>query len=136
MDRQVCVIKTVAYRARTDRQTEARTDKKVKTEGPIILSNDIFYFKNMMIIGGSIINIARLHQTGATAPKVRIVRPHCAEGRAAIRCAEGAILLPKCAECAHNKYADVFFFLITHFLNYSESQLRSDCCATSTRRSR
>ena len=84
--------------------------QRVKTEGPIILSNDIFYFKNMMIIGGSIINIARLHQTGATAPKVRIVRPHCAEGRAAIRCAEGAILLPKCAECAHNKYADVFFF--------------------------
>ena len=33
MDRQVCVIKAVAYRVRTD----TRTDKKVKTEGPKIL---------------------------------------------------------------------------------------------------
>ena len=46
MDRQVCVIKTVAYRARTDTQTHARTDKKVKTEGPKILSLGL-------IIGGS-----------------------------------------------------------------------------------
>ena len=54
MDRQVCVIKTVAYRARTDTQTHAtRTDKRVKTEGPMILSNDIFYFKTV-IIGGQI----------------------------------------------------------------------------------
>ena len=45
MDRQVCVIKTVAYRARTDRQTQGQTDRKVKSEGPKILSNDIFYFK-------------------------------------------------------------------------------------------
>ena len=44
MDRQVCVIKIVAYRARTDRQTHARTDKRVKTEGPMIFLNDIFYF--------------------------------------------------------------------------------------------
>ena len=49
MDRQVCVIKTFAYRARTDTQT----DKKVKTERPKILSNDIFYFKTV-IIGGLI----------------------------------------------------------------------------------
>ena len=44
-DRQVCVVKTVAYRARTDRHTDTRhTDRqKVKTEGPKILSNDIFY---------------------------------------------------------------------------------------------
>ena len=54
MDRKVCVIKTVAYRARTDRQTQARIDKKVKTEGPMILSNDTFYFKTVMIIGGPI----------------------------------------------------------------------------------
>ena len=52
MDRQVCVIITVAYRARTDTQTPpARTDKKVKTEGPKILSNCIFYFKTMIISG-------------------------------------------------------------------------------------
>ena len=50
MDRQVSVIKTVAYRARTDTQKHAtRADKKVKTEGPKILSNDIFYFKTVMI---------------------------------------------------------------------------------------
>ena len=46
MDRQVFVIKTVAYRA--------RTDKKVKSEIPITFSNDIFYFKTVMIIGGPI----------------------------------------------------------------------------------
>ena len=53
MDRQVCVIKTVAYRTQTDRNLDStHTDKKVKTEGPLILSNDIFYFKTAMIIGG------------------------------------------------------------------------------------
>jgi len=58
MDRQVCVIKTAAYRARTDiqtdRRTQARTDKKVNTGGPMILSNDVVYFKTVMIIGGPI----------------------------------------------------------------------------------
>ena len=43
MDRQVCVIKTVAYRA--------RTDEKVKTEGPKILSYYIFYVKTVIIAG-------------------------------------------------------------------------------------
>ena len=37
MDRQVCVIKTVAYKAWTDRQTDRqnhrRTDTSLKTEG-------------------------------------------------------------------------------------------------------
>ena len=57
MDRQVCMIKTVAYRARTDIHTpHARTDKKVKTEGTMILSNDMFYFKCVMIIGGPILD--------------------------------------------------------------------------------
>ena len=58
MDRQVCVIKTVAYRARTDRQMDRQTDRqteKLKTERPKILSNDIFYFKTV-IIGGPIKN--------------------------------------------------------------------------------
>ena len=41
------MIKTVAYRAGTD----TRTDKKVKTEEPKILSNDIFYFKTVNIGG-------------------------------------------------------------------------------------
>ena len=37
----------------TETQTDAtRTDKKLKTEGPMIFSNDIFYFKTVMIIGG------------------------------------------------------------------------------------
>ena len=52
MDRNVCVIKTVPYRARTDTQTAhgQHTDRqKVKTEGPMILSNDIFYFKTWLI---------------------------------------------------------------------------------------
>ena len=53
MDRQVCLIKTVAYRARKD----TRTDKKVKTEGPKVLSNYIFYFKT--VIGGPISVIYR-----------------------------------------------------------------------------
>ena len=54
MDRQVCVIKTVAYRSRTDRHTDTCTDRqKVKTEGPKILSNYTFYFKTV-IIGGQI----------------------------------------------------------------------------------
>ena len=59
VDRQVCVIKTVAVRLRTDghtdtqthRQTDTGTDKSLKTEGPKILSNDIFYFRTV-IIGG------------------------------------------------------------------------------------
>ena len=58
VDRQVCVIKTVAYSLRTDRQTDrqtdGRTDKSLKTEGPMIQSIDIFYFKNV-IIGGPIV---------------------------------------------------------------------------------
>ena len=49
VDRQGCVIKTVAVRLRTDghtdTQTDTGTDKSLKTEGPKILSNDIFYFK-------------------------------------------------------------------------------------------
>ena len=51
MDRQVCMIKAVAYRA----WTETRTDKSLKTEGPKILSNDIFYFRNVIIGGPTII---------------------------------------------------------------------------------
>ena len=35
VDRQVCVIKTVVYSLRTDTQTQAWTDKRVKTEGPL-----------------------------------------------------------------------------------------------------
>ena len=53
VDRQVCVIKTVAVRLRTDTHTDTRTDKSLKTEGPKILSNDIFYFRTV-IIGGPI----------------------------------------------------------------------------------
>ena len=38
----------------TDRHTpHARSEKRVKIEGPMILSNDIFYFKTV-IIGGPI----------------------------------------------------------------------------------
>ena len=57
VDRQVCLIKPVAYRARTDTQTDTwhMDRQKVKTEGPMIMSNDIFYFKTVMIIGGPII---------------------------------------------------------------------------------
>ena len=32
-----------------DRQKHTQTDRKVKTEGPHILSNDIFYFKTVII---------------------------------------------------------------------------------------
>ena len=55
MDWQCCVIKTLAYRVDTDRQTETRTEKKKKkkSEGPNILPNDIFYFKTV-ISGGPI----------------------------------------------------------------------------------
>ena len=37
----------------TDRITHTGTDKSLKTEGPKILSNDIFYFRTV-IIGGPI----------------------------------------------------------------------------------
>ena len=37
-----------------DRQTHTWTDKSLKTVGPMILSNDIFFFKNV-IIGGPIL---------------------------------------------------------------------------------
>ena len=55
VDRQVCVIKTVAYSLRTDTHTHTGTDKSLKTEGPKILSNfnDIIYFRTV-IIGGPI----------------------------------------------------------------------------------
>ena len=56
IDRQVCVIKTVVYRVDTDRQKHRQTDRKVKkTDGPKMLSNDIFYFKTV-IIGGPIMS--------------------------------------------------------------------------------
>ena len=64
MDRQVCVIKTLAYRVWTDRQTHTGTDKSLKTGGPKILSNYIFYFKTV-IIGGPIkgyLNSSRMPQ--------------------------------------------------------------------------
>ena len=41
------MFKTVAYRVDTDRRTDIQTDRKVKTEGPKILSDDIFYFKTI-----------------------------------------------------------------------------------------
>ena len=47
------MIKAVAYSLRTDGRTGGRTDKSLKTEGPMILSIDIFYFKTV-IIGGQI----------------------------------------------------------------------------------
>ena len=57
VDRQSCVIKTVAYSLRTDRQIDRQTDtwteKSLKTEGPKMLSNDIFYLRTV-IIGGPI----------------------------------------------------------------------------------
>ena len=41
----------MAYRAQTDtdRQIDIPTDRKVKTEGPKNLWNDIFYFKTVII---------------------------------------------------------------------------------------
>ena len=56
VDRQGCVIKTVAYSLRTDRETHGRhmadgQTKVLKIEGPMIMSIDIFYFKTV-IIGG------------------------------------------------------------------------------------
>ena len=58
------MIKTLAYREdrqtdthtdrQTDRHTYTGTDKSLKTEGPKIMSNDIFYFRTV-IIGGPIL---------------------------------------------------------------------------------
>ena len=42
MDRQVCMIKAVAYSLRTETHTHGQTKVKKKTEGPMILSIDIF----------------------------------------------------------------------------------------------
>ena len=62
IDRQICVIKTVAYRARTDTQTHAtRTGKKVKTEGPKMLSNHIVYFKTVIIGGPTHLYVSLKH---------------------------------------------------------------------------
>ena len=59
VDRQGCVIRTVAYSLRTDRQTDSTgTDKSLKTEGPKILSTDVFYFRSV-IIGGPILKIIK-----------------------------------------------------------------------------
>ena len=44
----------------TDGQTDVRrTDKSLKTEGPMILSIDIFYFKTVIIGGPMIAHIAK-----------------------------------------------------------------------------
>ena len=51
MDRQVCVIKTVAYRAWTETHTHGQ-----------ILSNDIFYFRTV-IIGGPKTNLVPISET-------------------------------------------------------------------------
>ena len=51
MDQQVCVIKNVAYRARTDTLTDTGTDKKVKTEGVRIMYITFGYLPTV-IIGG------------------------------------------------------------------------------------
>ena len=68
MDRQVCVIKAVAYSLATDRQTHVTgTDKSLKIEGPNILSNDIFYFRTV-IIGGPIIYHAMCTGLVSTQP--------------------------------------------------------------------
>ena len=49
------MIKTVTYRVRTDRNTDTQkhtqTDRKVKSEGPKILSNDIVFLKTTTIGG-------------------------------------------------------------------------------------
>ena len=42
-----------------DRQTDTGTDKSLKTEGTEILSNDIFYFKTVMVIDGPIMTKVR-----------------------------------------------------------------------------
>ena len=61
VDQQGCVIKTVLYSLRTDTHTHTRTDKSLKTEGPMILSNDIFYF-GTVIIGGPTSKLICIHQ--------------------------------------------------------------------------
>ena len=38
----------------TDRQIDTGTDKSLKTEGPKILSNDIFYFRTVILGGPTI----------------------------------------------------------------------------------
>ena len=44
-----------------DRQKDTWTDKSLKTDGPMILSNDIFFFKTV-IIGGPIISVAPINK--------------------------------------------------------------------------
>ena len=47
---QNCVVQSADKQTdrNTDRQTHAWTDKKGKTEGPKLLSNDIFYFRTVI----------------------------------------------------------------------------------------
>ena len=81
VDRQACVIKTVAYSLRTDRhtdtQTETWTDKSLKTEGPKILSNDIFYFSTV-IIGGP--TTALLTEHLLSCDLVTAITTECTDG--------------------------------------------------------
>ena len=41
----------------THRHSDTCTDKSLKTEGPMILSNDIFFFKTVIIGGPILINV-------------------------------------------------------------------------------
>ena len=54
----------------THRHTDTGTDKSLKTEGPKILSNDIFYFRTV-IIGGPIISLSKNHETKMLKTKFR-----------------------------------------------------------------
>ena len=42
----------------THTQTHTWTDKSLKTEGPMILSNDVFFFKTVIIGGPTIHDVA------------------------------------------------------------------------------
>ena len=56
----------------TQRHTDTGTDKGLKTEGPKILSNDIFYFRTM-IIGGPIRTYVKFHFLSLFGPKSRLM---------------------------------------------------------------
>ena len=57
----------------TDTQTHTGTDKSLKTEGPKILSNDIFYFRTV-IIGGPMSNRLAIIKPSS---KVKACGPKC-----------------------------------------------------------
>ena len=75
VDRQGCVIKTVAYSLRTD--THTQIDKSLKTEGPKIMPNYIFYFMTVIIGGPTVMILKEKYKVKVDCTLIQIQTPLC-----------------------------------------------------------